>query len=223
MSSQGLTRRRTLLLGSLRSAGQQHRRATMVDVCPVLEPGMEAVPTNADSHSHALSLLSSANASVDGGVSAPKDDAEVLQLEDSRNESKPAQDNPNQPFLQRHLFTEKQRARAAAIVAEVFRFDPTDLVDDFYNAVQVTVATVLDAFEAFVLESVAEVAFDSTAAEDAAEMGLMQACTLMEHAVDKTFDKLEVYVLDNIFKVPSNVCITMSQYEVWPRPILTFK
>ena len=38
--------------------------------------------------------------------------------------------------------------------------------------------------------------------------------TLLENAVDKYFDKFELFVLKNIFTIPDDVPVTLPHYEV---------
>jgi kinetochore protein Mis12/MTW1 len=53
------------------------------------------------------------------------------------------------------------------------------------------------------------------------ENGLHQLETLFESSVDKSFDKLEIYVLRNIFTVPEDLVnyMKLAHYEVWPPPL----
>ncbi|KAI8834417.1 Mis12 protein-domain-containing protein [Chytriomyces cf. hyalinus JEL632] len=110
------------------------------------------------------------------------------------------------PMLDRATFLHIHRQRARYILAQVFGFDASDLMDDIINAVFVIMYQALEAFEEFVVDSV-------DGDSDVAEEGIIASVTLLENAVDKTLDKVEIYLMNNIFMIPDNVSITLQIFQ----------
>ncbi|KAJ3245230.1 hypothetical protein HDU78_009710 [Chytriomyces hyalinus] len=110
------------------------------------------------------------------------------------------------PMLDRTTFLHIHRQRARHILAQVFGFDASDLMDDIINAVFVIMYQALEAFEEFVVDSV-------DGDSDVAEEGIIASVTLLENAVDKTLDKVEIYLMNNIFMIPDNVSITLPIFQ----------
>ncbi|KAJ3225247.1 hypothetical protein HDU81_008057 [Chytriomyces hyalinus] len=101
------------------------------------------------------------------------------------------------PMLDRATFLHIHRQRARYILAQVFGFDASDLMDDIINAVFVIVYQALEAFEEVIVDGV-------DGDSDLAEEGVIASVTLLENAVDKTLDKVEIYLMNNIFMIPDN-------------------
>lgn len=99
----------------------------------------------------------------------------------------------------------RQSALARELLVEHFGFVPTEVVDDIINAVNSLLYQTISALEEFVEEKL-------QGDEDAVEKGMVAVETLLENAVDGSFDKFELFVLNNIFKVPSGVFLTLPHY-----------
>ncbi|KAJ3119158.1 hypothetical protein HK100_000453 [Physocladia obscura] len=113
---------------------------------------------------------------------------------------------PSQVRLTREQFCAAQEMRARELLVEHFGFDVADLVDDILNAVNLVVMQALEAFEEFVVGRLEDNVF-------AAENGVVAIQTLMEHAIDKCFDRFEVYVTKCIFTIPKGISVTLPHYE----------
>ncbi|KAI8842986.1 Mis12 protein-domain-containing protein [Chytridium lagenaria] len=102
--------------------------------------------------------------------------------------------------------TERERKRREAdLVVEHFGFPPIEFIDDVINAVNDLMYQAMEEFQSFVdgeMEDTVEV-----------EKGMAALETLLESAIDKNFDKFELYALQNIFSLPRNVGVVLPQYR----------
>ncbi|KAI9362963.1 Mis12 protein-domain-containing protein [Zopfochytrium polystomum] len=116
---------------------------------------------------------------------------------------------PRQPAVDPVAFALTQKERAKELVVEHFGFVPMEAVDDVINAMNGLMYQTMEAMEEFVEERLGE----SDDGQDEVEKGMIALETLLENAVDASFDKFEVFVLSNIFKIPDGVYVALPHYE----------
>ncbi|KAJ1999540.1 hypothetical protein GGI04_004531 [Coemansia thaxteri] len=83
---------------------------------------------------------------------------------------------------------------AVRLIVEHFGFLPITFIDEIINAANDTVYRATDALSKFVEKE--------QGSGEATLQAVNKAETLLEHAVDKNFDKFELYALRNLFNVP---------------------
>jgi hypothetical protein len=108
-----------------------------------------------------------------------------------------------------HIFLQRQREISTELLAEHFGFAPTEFIDDVINTMNEIVYEAMAEFQYFVEAEGVD--------QDEAEKGIAALETLVESAVDKNFDKFEIFVLNNVFNIPSHLSITLPHYQVWLR------
>ncbi|KAL9035262.1 MAG: hypothetical protein Q9214_006667 [Letrouitia sp. 1 TL-2023] len=122
-----------------------------------------------------------------------------------------------------------QHQQVDALLTEHFRYTPLSIIDDIINTVNTIIYRAIEAIETglfsisprqlgFGVTKSSEDSTTSDADEEAKaeiENGVHQLETLLESAVDRNFDKFEIYTLRNIFTVPDDLApyIRLSHYE----------
>ncbi|KAJ2380281.1 hypothetical protein H4S02_006761 [Coemansia sp. RSA 2611] len=93
---------------------------------------------------------------------------------------------------------------AQSLIVEHFGFLPISFIDEIINAANDTVYRATDALSKF--------AEKEQGSSEATSQAVNKAETLLEHAVDKNFDKFELYALRNLFNIPQG----LEDYVVMP-------
>ncbi|KAJ2613156.1 hypothetical protein H4S08_002368 [Coemansia sp. RSA 1365] len=86
---------------------------------------------------------------------------------------------------------------AQSLIVEHFGFLPISFIDEIINAANDTIYRATDALSKFVEKE--------QGSGEATSQAVNQAETLLEHAVDKNFDKFELYALRNLFNIPQGL------------------
>lgn len=92
--------------------------------------------------------------------------------------------------------------KSTSILTEHLQYPAISLVDDIINAVNEVMYKCTAAMEKYLLER------NKGAGKDYSEeirVGIAKLETLLEHSVDKNFDKLELYVLRNVLRIPQEL------------------
>ncbi|KAJ2852224.1 hypothetical protein IWW36_000365 [Coemansia brasiliensis] len=84
-----------------------------------------------------------------------------------------------------------------SLIVEHFGFLPISFIDEIINAANDTIYRATDALCKFVEKE--------QGSGEATNQAINKAETLLEHAVDKNFDKFELYALRNLFNVPQGL------------------
>ncbi|KAJ1555756.1 hypothetical protein HK405_013541 [Cladochytrium tenue] len=113
------------------------------------------------------------------------------------------------PAIDPVLHAQLQNQLARELLVELLGFAPTDVVDDVINSVNALLYQTIEALEDFVEDRLAAHGAD----DDEVERGMVAVETLLENAVDSSFDRFEVFVLSNIFKIPDAVRVTLPHYD----------
>lgn len=92
--------------------------------------------------------------------------------------------------------------RSTSVLTEHLEYPPVSLVDDIINAVNETMYKCTSAMEKYLLDR-SEVG--GVSYEDEIRVGVAKLESLMESSVDKNFDKLELYVLRNVLRIPEEL------------------
>ncbi|KAJ2765948.1 hypothetical protein IWQ57_004573 [Coemansia nantahalensis] len=93
---------------------------------------------------------------------------------------------------------------AQSLIVEHFGFLPISFIDEIINAANDTIYRATDALCKF--------AEQEQGSGEATSQAINKVETLLEHAVDKSFDKFELYALRNLFNVPRG----LEDYVVMP-------
>ncbi|KAJ1729961.1 hypothetical protein LPJ61_003269 [Coemansia biformis] len=93
---------------------------------------------------------------------------------------------------------------AQSLIVEHFGFLPISFIDEIINAANDTIYRATDALCKFVEQE--------QGSGEATSQAINKVETLLEHAVDKNFDKFELYALRNLFNVPRG----LEDYIVMP-------
>ncbi|KAJ8065556.1 hypothetical protein OCU04_006235 [Sclerotinia nivalis] len=117
-------------------------------------------------------------------------------------------------------------AADTALLTEHLTYRPIAVIDDIINSINLLAFRAIDALEKGLLAAPpASIGFTSTStlsADDVAtqcqheiEYGVYKLETLLNAKIDKNFDKMEIYLLRNVFAVPADVrdWIRLSHYE----------
>ncbi|KAJ1644950.1 hypothetical protein J3B02_001091 [Coemansia erecta] len=91
-----------------------------------------------------------------------------------------------------------------SLIVEHFGFLPISFIDEIINAANDTIYRATDALSKFVEKE--------QGSSEATSQAVNKAETLLEHAVDKNFDKFELYALRNLFNIPQG----LEEYVVMP-------
>lgn len=92
--------------------------------------------------------------------------------------------------------------RSTSLLTEHLEYPPISLIDDIINAVNEIMYKCTHAMEKYLLERNEIDGVDYTTE---IKVGTAKLESLLENAVDKNFDKLELYVLRNVLNVPQNL------------------
>lgn len=92
------------------------------------------------------------------------------------------------------------------VLTEYFGFCPIDFVDDIINAVNDLLYKAMDELEKLIRQEIKD--------EDLIEKGMTAVETLFESAIDKYFDKFELYCMSQIFVLPHEGKVVLPHYEV---------
>ncbi|KAJ1820314.1 hypothetical protein LPJ56_003461 [Coemansia sp. RSA 2599] len=84
-----------------------------------------------------------------------------------------------------------------SLIVEHFGFLPISFIDEIINAANDTIYRATDALSKFVEKE--------QGSSEATSQAINKAETLLEHAVDKNFDKFELYALRNLFNIPQGL------------------
>ncbi|KAJ1850931.1 hypothetical protein LPJ57_007973 [Coemansia sp. RSA 486] len=84
-----------------------------------------------------------------------------------------------------------------SLIVEHFGFLPISFIDEVINAANDTIYRATDALSKFVEKE--------QGSSEATSQAVNKAETLLEHAVDKNFDKFELYALRNLFNIPQGL------------------
>ncbi|KAJ3412872.1 hypothetical protein HDV05_008808 [Chytridiales sp. JEL 0842] len=113
--------------------------------------------------------------------------------------------SPEEAARAHQEFLRRQKDISNELLAEHFGFVPTEFIDDVINAMNELVYQAMEEFQAFVENEGGD--------ELEVEKGMTSLETLLENAVDKNFDKFEIFVLNNIFAMPSHLSVTLPHYK----------
>ncbi|KAI9506846.1 hypothetical protein GGI25_000124 [Coemansia spiralis] len=94
--------------------------------------------------------------------------------------------------------------KTQSLIVEHFGFLPISFIDEIINAANDTIYRATDALSKFVEKE--------QGSSEATSQAVNKAETLLEHAVDKNFDKFELYALRNLFNIPEG----LEDYIVMP-------
>ncbi|KAG0230741.1 hypothetical protein BGW41_002413 [Actinomortierella wolfii] len=112
--------------------------------------------------------------------------------------------------LQQPALQERQRRiYQQQLLTEHFGYSPLSFVDDVINSINNLIYQASMALQAYAEQEMADM--DPTLIECAKCIHRFE--TLLEAAVDKNFDRFELYALKNIFGVPEDVDIVLPHYE----------
>lgn len=92
--------------------------------------------------------------------------------------------------------------KSTSVLTEHLEYPPISLIDDIINAVNEIMYKCTQAMEKYLLERHEINGYDYT---DEIRIGTTKLESLLENAVDKNFDKLELYVLRNVLTIPENL------------------
>lgn len=92
--------------------------------------------------------------------------------------------------------------RSTSILTEHLQYPPISLVDDIINAVNEIMYKCTSAMEKYLLEKNVVNGKDHT---EEIKIGIAKLETLLEHSVDKNFDKFELYTLRNVLRIPQEL------------------
>ncbi|KAJ2400241.1 hypothetical protein GGI23_002155 [Coemansia sp. RSA 2559] len=87
--------------------------------------------------------------------------------------------------------------KTQSLVVEHFGFLPITFIDEIINSANDTIYRATDALCKFVEKE--------QGSSEATSQAVTKAETLLEHAVDKNFDKFELYALRNLFNIPQGL------------------
>ncbi|KAF9158550.1 hypothetical protein DFQ26_007480 [Actinomortierella ambigua] len=122
--------------------------------------------------------------------------------------------DPQPPSLQLQLqqpaMQERQRRiYQQQLLTEHFGYSPLSFVDDVINSINNLIYQASMALQAYAEQEMADI--DPSLMECAKCIHRFE--TLLESAVDKNFDRFELYALKNIFGVPEDVDVVLPHYE----------
>ncbi|SCU91047.1 LADA_0F07800g1_1 [Lachancea dasiensis] len=92
--------------------------------------------------------------------------------------------------------------RTTLLLTEHLGYPPISLIDDIINAVNELMYKCTQAMEKYLLERHEIAGKDYT---DEIKVGIAKLETLWEHSIDRSFDKLELYVLRNVLHIPQEL------------------
>ncbi|CUS20805.1 LAQU0S01e15038g1_1 [Lachancea quebecensis] len=92
--------------------------------------------------------------------------------------------------------------RTTLLLTEHLGYPPISLIDDIINAVNELMYKCTQAMEKYLLERSSMEGKDYT---DEIKIGIAKLETLWENSVDRSFDKLELYILRNVLHIPQEL------------------
>jgi hypothetical protein len=92
------------------------------------------------------------------------------------------------------------------LLTEHFGFNPMDFVDDIINTANDLIYKAMDQLEKIISLEIKDPAL--------VEKGMSSIETLFENAIDKYFDKFELYCMSQIFVLPHNGRVVLPHYDV---------
>ncbi|SCU84551.1 LANO_0C01684g1_1 [Lachancea nothofagi CBS 11611] len=92
--------------------------------------------------------------------------------------------------------------RTTLLLTEHLGYPPISLIDDIINAVNELMYKCTQAMEKYLLERQSIAGKDYT---DEIKVGIAKLETLWENSVDRSFDKLELYILRNVLQIPQEL------------------
>lgn len=92
--------------------------------------------------------------------------------------------------------------KSTVMLTEHLQYPAVSLVDDIINAVNEIMYKCTAAMEKYLLE---KHEIDGKDYTDEIKVGIAKLETLLENSVDKNFDKLELYVLRNVLRIPQDL------------------
>jgi hypothetical protein len=92
------------------------------------------------------------------------------------------------------------------LLTEHFGFNPMDFVDDIINTANDLIYKAMDQLEKIISLEIKDA--------DLVEKGMSSIETLFENAIDKYFDKFELYCMSQIFILPHNGRVVLPHYDV---------
>ncbi|KAJ3058753.1 hypothetical protein HDU98_005180, partial [Podochytrium sp. JEL0797] len=194
-----LKHRLSLLLKSAASSAAQKRQLLCEDDDVIVEE-KEATPDFALAVAALEDNVSEHKHNNEHNIDAVSEQLLPLAEEQEHEQEQVEHVDPN--HAEQHA--KEQRRRADLLIVEHFEFNPSDLIDEIVNAVNIVANDAMAAFEEFMIENIGE---------DLTEEGLCALVTLVENSIDKYFDKFELFANKNIFSIPQGLRITLPQYE----------
>ncbi|TPX38817.1 hypothetical protein SeLEV6574_g07607 [Synchytrium endobioticum] len=99
-------------------------------------------------------------------------------------------------------------------ITEHLGFAPSQLIDDVINSVNELLYQTMTELAKFVDDELLNIGDEENDGNDQeAEHGMTEIETLMENAIDKNFDKFELFVTKNVFAIPPGLNIPSPQYQ----------
>lgn len=92
--------------------------------------------------------------------------------------------------------------QSTSVLTEHLEYPPVSLVDDIINAVNEIMYRCTAAMEKYLMKKKIINGRDYT---EEIKIGMAKLETLLEHAVDRNFDKLELYALRNVLRIPQEL------------------
>ncbi|CCK70235.1 MIND complex subunit MTW1 KNAG_0D04960 [Huiozyma naganishii CBS 8797] len=92
--------------------------------------------------------------------------------------------------------------QATALMTQHLEFPPVSLLDEIINMVNDIMFKCTEAMENYLLKSPV---VNGTDFSGEIKVGVARLETLLEHSVDKNFDRLELYTLRNVFNIPQEL------------------
>lgn len=104
--------------------------------------------------------------------------------------------------------------KVTTVLTELLEFSPVSLVDDIINTVNDVMYKCTEAMETYLQQRSRIAGCDYT---EEIKIGTAKLETMLENAVDKNLDRLELYVLRNVLNIPSGLVdegrFVLSHYE----------
>lgn len=94
--------------------------------------------------------------------------------------------------------------QTTALMTEHLGYPPISLLDDIINCVNDILYKCTNAMEKYLLK---KSVVNGTDYSEEIRVGIAQLETLLEHSVDRNFDRLELYVLRNVLRIPEELIL----------------
>ncbi|KAJ2157610.1 hypothetical protein GGF46_004380 [Coemansia sp. RSA 552] len=165
---------------------------------PALQPGAEAAASTEDTGAQAAATSDGPSAEV------PRTPARAERMDSDLLSEAIAGATPGRHSEPQFKCVYPPSEDTQSLVVEHFGFLPISFIDEIINAANDTIYRATDALCKFVE--------DAQGGGEATSQAINKAETLLEHAVDKNFDKFELYALRNLFNIPQG----LEDYMVLP-------